>query len=73
MIDLKMIKDRDEEYEMVNEEMLDDAMIESPASVDSGSERFAAVAPFVKFSSVVLHVEHILLFKKLFKIVALVS
>ncbi|VDO89962.1 unnamed protein product [Heligmosomoides polygyrus] len=48
VIDLKMIKDRDEEYEMVNEEMLDDAMIESPASVDSGSESSPVDSPRVE-------------------------
>ncbi|XGW18517.1 hypothetical protein V3C99_002825 [Haemonchus contortus] len=39
VIDLKMIKDRDEEYEVVNEELLDEGpMLESPGSGESGSE-----------------------------------
>ncbi|KAK6010260.1 hypothetical protein OSTOST_24726, partial [Ostertagia ostertagi] len=39
VIDLKMIKDRDEEYEGMSEELLDEGpMLESPGSVESGSE-----------------------------------
>ncbi|CAI5445216.1 unnamed protein product [Caenorhabditis angaria] len=39
VIDLKMIKDRDEEFEAINEEFLEDGpLIDSPATPDSGSE-----------------------------------
>ncbi|KAK6741808.1 hypothetical protein RB195_009591 [Necator americanus] len=39
VIDLKMIKERDEEYDLMNEEMLEDGqMIDSPGSGESGSE-----------------------------------
>ncbi|KAF1761479.1 hypothetical protein GCK72_009735 [Caenorhabditis remanei] len=39
VIDLKLIKDRDEDYETINEEYLEDGpMIDSPATPDSGSE-----------------------------------
>uniref|UniRef100_A0A8R1HMB2 ANK_REP_REGION domain-containing protein n=1 Tax=Caenorhabditis japonica TaxID=281687 RepID=A0A8R1HMB2_CAEJA len=39
VIDLKLIKDRDEDYETINEEYLEDGpLIDSPATPDSGSE-----------------------------------
>ncbi|CAJ0598821.1 unnamed protein product [Cylicocyclus nassatus] len=40
VIDLKMIKERDEDYDVVSEDMLDGEgpMLESPGSADSGSE-----------------------------------
>ncbi|KHJ83252.1 ankyrin repeat protein [Oesophagostomum dentatum] len=40
VIDLKMLKERDEDYDVVSEEMLEEGpMLESPASIESGSER----------------------------------
>ncbi|KAL6727776.1 hypothetical protein Aduo_009624 [Ancylostoma duodenale] len=39
VIDLKMIKERDEEYDMMSEEMLEEGpMLESPDGVESGTE-----------------------------------